>query len=114
MSVPERIEQKKIVPVVAMRRAGKSKLLNTLFNFNYLQCESGIATKFVNILRYNPNIDSPRFYHLELKKMKMKNIYFLRIQNIIQFIWTYNLVFFISIINIINWNFFEIYFFIYR
>ena len=64
----QKIEPRKIVPVAAMVSAGKSKLLNVLFNINFLETRDGIATKFVNILRYNPNITKPRFYHLKLVK----------------------------------------------
>ena len=42
--------------------------LNILYNINYLECKEGIATKFVNILRYNPNINSPCMYHLKIVK----------------------------------------------
>ena len=68
MSINEKIEMRKIVPVAAMISAGKSKLLNVLYNINFLECKAGIGTKFVNILRYNPNITEPRFFHLRLKK----------------------------------------------
>ena len=68
MKSQTKIELRKIVPIVAMISAGKSKFLNVLFNINFLQCDTGIATQFVNILRYNPKIDSPRFYHLKLEK----------------------------------------------
>ena len=68
MNTSKIIEQRKIVPIAAMISAGKSNLLNVLFNINFLQCGTGIATRFVNILRYNPNIDSPRFYHLKIQK----------------------------------------------
>ena len=64
----EKIEQRKIVPVVAMISAGKSKLLNVLYNIDYLECKAGIGTKFVNFLRYNPKIKKPLFYHLKLEK----------------------------------------------
>ena len=64
----EKIERRNIIPIAAMVDAGKSKLLNVLFNFNFLECNSGITTKFVNILRYNPNIKEPRFYHLKVVK----------------------------------------------
>ena len=60
----EKIERRNIIPIAAMVDAGKSKLLNVLFNF--LECN--ITTKFVNILRYNPNIKEPRFYHLKVVK----------------------------------------------
>ena len=59
---------RKIVPVAAMISAGKSKLLNVLYNINFLETKAGIGTKFVNILRYNPSITEPRFYHLRIKK----------------------------------------------
>ena len=61
-----KIEIRKIVPIAAMISAGKTKLLNVLFNIDFLHCGAGIATQFVNILRYNPKINSPRFYHLKL------------------------------------------------
>ena len=64
----EKIEQRKIVPVAAMISAGKSKLLNILYNINYLECTAGIGTKFVNLLRYNPKITEPKMYHLKLEK----------------------------------------------
>ena len=76
MTDKEKIEQRKIVPVVAMVSAGKSKLLNVLYNINYLECKTGIGTKFVNILRYNPNIKQPRFYHLKLEKKDDNYIFY--------------------------------------
>ena len=66
----EKIEQRKIVPVAAMISAGKSELLNILYNINYLECTVGIGTKFVNLLRYNPNITEPKLYHLNLEKKR--------------------------------------------
>ena len=72
----ERIEQRKITPVAAMISAGKSKLLNVLFNINYLECRAGIGTKFVNLLRYNPDIKEPIFYHLKVKKEGKEYIFY--------------------------------------
>ena len=63
-----KIEMRKLVPVAAKISAGKSKLLNTLYNIDFLECSAGIGTKFINILRYNPKINTPCFYHLILKK----------------------------------------------
>ena len=63
-----KIEHRKIVPIAAKVSAGKSMFLNVLYNINFLECKAGIATKFVNILRYNPNINSPCFYHLKIVK----------------------------------------------
>ena len=66
MNELNKIEIRKIVPVAAKISAGKSTLLNTLYNINFLECKAGIATKFVNLLRYNPNNKQPYFYHLKL------------------------------------------------
>jgi hypothetical protein len=66
----EKIETRKIVPIAAMVSAGKSKLLNVLFNIKFLECKAGIGTKFVNILRYNPDIEKPIFYHLLCKEQE--------------------------------------------
>ncbi len=63
-----KIETRKIVPVAARISAGKSKLLNVLYNIDFLECKAGIGTKFINLLRYNPNIKTPCFYHLILLK----------------------------------------------
>ena len=63
-----KLEMKKLVPVVGMTNVGKSNLLNVLYNIDFLESKEGISTKFVNILRYNPNIKEPQFYHLLLKK----------------------------------------------
>ena len=63
-----KIEHRKIVPIAAVVSAGKSMFLNVLYNINLLECKAGIATKFVNILRYNPNINTPCFYHLKVIK----------------------------------------------
>ena len=76
MSELEKIEIRKIVPIAAMISAGKSKLLNVLFNFDFLECKAGIGTKFVNILRYNPNIEQPRFFHLKVKYENGKYIFY--------------------------------------
>ena len=64
----EKIKERNIVPIIAMISAGKSKFLNLISNINYLECKPGIGTKFVNLIRYNPNINEPRFYHLKVIK----------------------------------------------
>ena len=68
MNELEKIEKRKIIPVIAKISAGKSKLLNVLYNIKFLECKAGIGTQFVNFLRYNPNIKEPCFYHLITKK----------------------------------------------
>ena len=76
MEKPKPLEMRKIVPVAAMISAGKSKLLNVLYNIDFLECKAGIGTKFINILRYNPEIKEPRFFHLLLKKEGEKYIFY--------------------------------------
>ena len=83
----EKIETRNIVPVAARINSGKSKLLNVLYNINFLECKSGIATKFINLLRYNPNISKPCFYHLILENnifYKNKNEFYEGEENIIE------------------------------
>ena len=76
MEGKEEIEQRKVVPIAAMISAGKSKFLNVIYNVDFLECKSGIGTKFVNFLRYNPKIIKPRFYHLKLEKKEENYIFY--------------------------------------
>ena len=48
------IEIRKIVPIAAKISAGKSFLLNVIYNIDFFECKAGIGTKFVNIIRYKP------------------------------------------------------------
>ena len=72
----EKIEERKIIPIAAMISAGKSKLLNVLFNIDFLKYKAGIGAKFVNILRYNPEIMKPIFYHLKAVKENGKYVFY--------------------------------------
>ena len=63
-----KIEPRKIVPIAAKISTGKSFLLNVIYNIDFLECKAGIGTKFINIIRYNPSIDQPCFYHLKIEK----------------------------------------------
>jgi len=72
----EKIEERKIIPIAAKISAGKSKLLNVLFNIDFLESKAGIGTKFVNILRYNPKIQKPIFYHLKVEKENGKYVFY--------------------------------------
>ena len=66
---PNEIEIKNLCPMIAMISAGKTSLLKVLFDIDYLESSPGIGTKFVTIIRYNPEVGSnPKFYHLLLKK----------------------------------------------
>ena len=72
----EKIEIRKIVPTISRVSSGKSRLLYVLYNIKFLECRKDITTKFVNILRYNPNISNPCFYHLKLKKQGEDYIFY--------------------------------------
>ena len=55
-----------------MINAEKSHLLNVLHNINFLKCKGGKGT----ILRHNPKIKEPRFFHLLLKKVGERYIFY--------------------------------------
>ena len=59
-----------------MISAGKSKFLNVIYNVDFLECKSGIGTKFVNLLRYNPKVTKPRFFHLKVEKKEDNYIFY--------------------------------------
>ena len=67
-TVVDLIEERKLIPLIGKVSAGKTKFLNVLLGEEILESKSGICTKFVNIIRYNPNLDEPLFYHLKLKQ----------------------------------------------
>ena len=68
MENSKKLEMRNLIPVVGTNSVGKSNLLNVLFNIDFLEIKEGVATKFVNILRYNPTIKEPQFYHLLVQK----------------------------------------------
>ena len=57
---------KNICPVIGTKLNGKSSILNTLFNINYLDF-SWLEIKIVIIIRYNPDITKPKFFKLNVK-----------------------------------------------
>jgi serine/threonine protein kinase len=63
----QKIEMRKIVPLIGMINTGKSRLLSVIYNLDLLFSENQ-GTKFVNIIRYNPKINEPCFYHLKIFK----------------------------------------------
>ena len=66
----EKIEVRNLTPVIATISAGKTSLLNAIFNIKFLEVSSHIGTKFVNIIRYNSKRGKvPIFYHLIVKKI---------------------------------------------
>ena len=64
-----KVEIKNLCPMIAMISSGKTSILNTIFDIDFLEAVSGIGTKFINIIRYNPLVGkNPKFYHLVLEK----------------------------------------------
>ena len=65
-----KIEIKNLCPMIAMISSGKTSILKVIFDIDFLEAVSGIGTKFINIIRYNPSVGkNPKFYHLILKKI---------------------------------------------
>jgi hypothetical protein len=65
----QRVEIKKLCPMIAVISAGKTSILKTIFDIDFLEVSSGVGTKFVNIIRYNKSVGKePIFYHLKLEK----------------------------------------------
>ena len=66
------IEAKKGMVVIGMISSGKSTFLNSIFGFNFLQTNDNITTKFICVIRYNPNLKESKFYKLKLINKKEK------------------------------------------
>ena len=64
------IEKRKGIIVVGMISSGKSTFLNSLLGISYLEANDNITTKMVVIIRYNENLDKPKFYHLKVNEDK--------------------------------------------
>jgi len=72
-----KVDIKNLCPMIAMISAGKTSILNVIFNVDFLEINSGIGTKFVNIIRYNKDVGkNPVFYHLILKNIGNGNYEF--------------------------------------
>ena len=62
------IEPRKAIPIIGMVSAGKSTFLNSLLGTYVLEAKDDITTKFVCIIRHNPKLNEPIFYHVNLSK----------------------------------------------
>jgi hypothetical protein len=62
------IESRKAIPVIGMVSSGKSTFLNSLLGIDVLEAKDDITTKFVCIIRNNPKLSEPIFYHINLTK----------------------------------------------
>ena len=71
-------EIRNLCPIIGMISSGKSSILNAIFNFDFLETSAGVTTKFVTIIKFNPEIkDNPKFFHLTLEKDDLfKGYYF--------------------------------------
>ena len=69
------IEKRKGIVIVGMISSGKSTFLNSLLGISYLEANDNITTKMVTIIRYNEDLEEPKFYHLKIRKVKGENDY---------------------------------------
>ena len=65
------IEPRKAIPIIGMVSSGKSTFLNSLLGIDVLETKDDITTKFACVIRHNPNLKEPRFYHLKLIRNKL-------------------------------------------
>ena len=73
----KKLEERKGIIVIGMISSGKSTFLNSLLGINYLETKIDITTKFICIIRYNNEINEPKFYHLKIKEEEGK-YYFIK------------------------------------
>ena len=66
------IEEKKGIVTIGMISSGKSTFLNSIFGFKFLQTNDNITTKFICVIRYNPNLKESKFYKLKLINKREK------------------------------------------
>jgi hypothetical protein len=74
----EKLEERKGIIVIGMISSGKSTFLNSLLGINYLETKDDITTKFICIIRYNNEINEPKFCHLKIKEEEKGKYYFIK------------------------------------
>lgn len=72
----DRLPYRKAIPVIGMVSSGKSTFLNSLLGIEILEAKDDITTKFVCIIRYNPKLKNPIFYHVKLEKYETSEDYY--------------------------------------
>ena len=71
-----KFDTRKITQIFGMHSVGKSKLINVILNIIFLESDSNITTKFVNILKYKPEIMEPIFYRLKFHEENKDYIFY--------------------------------------
>ena len=75
--IEKEIRIKNICPVIGMISSGKSSILNSLLNIDFLEATPQVTTKIVTIIRYNKDAkENPKFYKLSLLKEENKGYKF--------------------------------------
>ena len=74
----EKLEERKAIIVIGMISSGKSTFLNSLLGINYLETKDDITTKFICIIRYNNEINEPKFCHLKIREEEKGKYYFIK------------------------------------
>ena len=63
-----KVEIRNLSPMIAMISSGKTSILKVIYDIDFLETSPGIGTKFVTIIRYNPEVgNEPKFYPLIVK-----------------------------------------------
>ena len=71
------IEQRKGIILIGLKSSGKTSFLYSLLGINCLESNDNSSTNFICIIRYNPKLNEPKFYHLKIKE-ENKQYYFLK------------------------------------
>ena len=72
------------IPLLGAISTGKSTFLNGYFGKDFLEIGIGITTKFITIIRHNPNLKVPIFYHVNLNENENGKYKYLKDGDIIQ------------------------------
>ena len=68
-----------------MISARKSIILRVIFDVDFSEVSAGIGIKFINIIRYNPEVGKkPKFYHLKLKNFGNGDYEYLNFQEVMK------------------------------
>jgi len=56
-----------LIPIIGKCNSGKSTFINYLIHQKFLEMDDDIATKFICIIRHDPNLPLPKIYQVNLK-----------------------------------------------
>ena len=62
-----KVEIRYLCPMIAMISSGKTSILKVIYDIDFLEVSAGVGTKFVTIIRYNPEVATFKTTILEQK-----------------------------------------------